>query len=249
MRRIITVQQRKGGATKTTTAAELVLALHQAGHRVLAVDMDEARALSVRLGFGAYDVPPLTSLDFLDGAALTECVTDSPAIEGVQVLQGGPGLDEVSDLSVTSLRDVLPGSSEWDVAVIDTPGDYGRGTAAAIAAADVVIVPVPAEGEALLALDRMSQWRQDVARRLRRGREEQEVWYVPTRIASGQKLDRDLLAVLADRYPGRVLSPVRRVGTVATTAFTARQPVGLYAPSDGISEDYRAALTPIIQGI
>lgn len=249
MKRVITVQQRKGGATKTTTAAELVLALDQVGHRVLAVDMDEARGLSVRLGFGAYEVPERTSLDFLDGAALSECVTDSPAIEGVQVLQGGPGLDEVSDLSVTSLRDVLPGAGEWDVAVIDTPGDYGRGTAAAIAAADVVVVPVPAEGEALLALDRMSQWRQEVARRLRRGREEQTVWYVPTKIAAHQTLDRDLLDVLAQRYPGRVTAPVRRVGTVATTAFTARRPVGLYAPTDGISEDYRAALAPIIHGI
>lgn len=249
MKRIITVQQRKGGATKTTTAAELVLALDTAGHRVLAIDTDEARGLSVRMGFGAYELPERTTMDFFDGAPLVECVTDSPAIEGAQVLQGGPGLDEVSDLSVTSFRDVLPGAEEWDVAVIDTPGDYGRGTAAAIAAADVVVVPVPAEGEALLALDRMTQWRGEVARRLRRGKSEQQVWYLPTKIAMNQTLDRDLLAVLADRYGDRVTSPVRKVGTTATAAFTLRQPVGLYAPSDGISQDYRAALAPIINGV
>lgn len=249
VKRIIAVQQRKGGATKTTTAAELVALAAEAGHRVLAVEMDEARALSVRMGFGAYDVPELTTMDFLRGRELGECVTESPTVEGVQVLQGGPGLDEVSDLAVTTLRNALPRATQWDVAVIDTPGDFGHGTAAAIAAADVVVIPVPAEGESLLVLDKMSQWRASIVRRLRRGLGEQEVWYVPNKVDRRQTLDRELIEVLESRYPGRVTLPVRKVGTSATQSFIARMPLSVYAPDDGVSADYRAALTPFIQGI
>ncbi|GMA42423.1 ParA family protein [Mobilicoccus caccae] len=90
MTRTIAIQQRKGGATKSTTAAEVTLALARAGKRVLAIDLDEARALSVRMGFGAYDVPEMTSLDLLDGAEATACTVESPAIPGVDVIQGDP---------------------------------------------------------------------------------------------------------------------------------------------------------------
>ncbi|GMA42424.1 hypothetical protein GCM10025883_44690 [Mobilicoccus caccae] len=155
----------------------------------------------------------------------------------------------MSDLAVTALRDVLPEAEEWDAAVIDTPGDYGRGTAAAIAAAEVVIVPVPAETEALLTLDRMTEWRAGVTRRLRRRMPEQVVWYVPVKVDARQTLDNDLIRVLTERYPGQVSSPVRKVGTSATSAFAARMPVGLFAPEDGITQDYRAALAPILATI
>lgn len=246
MTRTIAIQQRKGGAAKSTTAAEVVLALSRAGRKVLAIDVDEARAFSIRMGFSAYQVPEMTSREFLEGAELGECVTDSPAIEGVQVVQGGPGLDDLSDMSVTALRDVLPHERGWDVAVVDTPGDYGRGTSAAIAAAEVVIVPVPAEVESLLTLDRMTEWRAEIARRLRRRMPGQEVWYMPVKIDSRQTVDRDLIEVLTQRYPGRVTTPVRKVGTSATKATGARLPVGLYAPEDGVAVDYRAALAPIL---
>ena len=249
MKSVITVQQRKGGGTKTTTAADLVLHLARAGHRVLAVDMDSARALSQRLGWLAYDVPERTTIDFLDGEPLEACVTACELIEGVDVLQAGPGLDAVSDQSVTALRDVLPTLDQYDVAVIDTPGDYGRGTAAAVAAADTIVVPVPAEGEAVLVLDDMEDFRDGVQRRLRRGKSAQTVWYVPTKIVAQQKLARDLLTVLHERYDAQVTEPVR-AAVAAQHAFVERRPVGLHVTGeDTVAGDYARALAPIVAAV
>jgi len=58
-----TVATPKGGVGKSTTAAELVLALSQRGRKVLAIDLDQQGNLTNRLG--------LTASSEVDGTAVT----------------------------------------------------------------------------------------------------------------------------------------------------------------------------------
>ena len=68
---IITVANQKGGVSKTTTCAALACALHNAGKRVLAVDMDPQCSLSFILGA---DTNAPGVLDLLQGGSLPELV-------------------------------------------------------------------------------------------------------------------------------------------------------------------------------
>lgn len=250
MARVYVVGQRKGGAAKSTTAAELVLAAAALGLQVLAIDLDSARAFTVRLGYSLYEEHDRTAADFLAGvASLEECVMPSPAIEGVDVIQAGEELDDLSDRSVTRLRDTLGSVENYDVVVIDTPGTYGRVVRAALTAADVLVVPMPAEGEPLLLRAQMEGWIHKKVSPLRRGLPELEVWYVPVMITAHQRLDRQMLELLEQEYPGRVTSPVRKVGTVVTSSILSRLPVGLYVPNDPVAQDYRTAMAQLLAGI
>ena len=48
--RIITISNNKGGVAKTTTVVNLLYALARKGHKVLGIDLDPQRNLSIALG-------------------------------------------------------------------------------------------------------------------------------------------------------------------------------------------------------
>ncbi|WP_454921831.1 ParA family protein, partial [Actinomyces naeslundii] len=74
-----TVATPKGGVGKSTTAAELVLALSQRGRRVLAVDLDQQGNLTNRLGLTASSEVDGTTADVLAGELdLDQAATPSP---------------------------------------------------------------------------------------------------------------------------------------------------------------------------
>ena len=60
-----TVATPKGGVGKSTTAAELVLALSQRGRRVLAIDLDQQGNLTTRMGLTASSEVDGTTADVL----------------------------------------------------------------------------------------------------------------------------------------------------------------------------------------
>lgn len=110
--RIITIAQQKGGAGKTTLAAQLVAAYLKAGKRVGAIDTDPQASLSAWIGMRH------------------------------ALLGGDPKLvhaaPEAADLDTTvkTLR------KEADIVLIDSPPHAEAEARAAIRAADVVLVPM-----------------------------------------------------------------------------------------------------------
>lgn len=238
----------KGGSTKTTTAAELVVALTAAERRVLAIDLDQQGNLTTRLGVtDDTEVGDVASDVLLGSASALEAAIPAPSVPGASVLAGTHDLAELDQRPevITSLKDHLPDLvGEWDDIVIDTPPALGLVTLAALAAADVVVAAVACETEAYDQLDRLVDViEQRVAPRLHRG--QRVHWIVPTRHDSRRLLDREVVDMLEEQFPGQVTSPVREA-VAARDAYTAGQPVSIYAPGSGIAQDYAAALAPII---
>ena len=244
-----TIALSKGGSTKTTTAAELVVALTRRGRRVLAIDLDQQGNLSTRLGLtDATQVSAVAADVLLGTASVRQAAIEAPSVPGAFVLAGThdlAALDQRPEV-ITSLRDYLPELvDDFDDFVIDTPPALGVVTLAALAAADHIVASVACETEAYDQLDRLRDViAARVAPRLRR--DAAIGWIVPTRHDGRRLLDREVVQQLNTHFGGIVTSPVREA-VAARDAYTAGLPVSLYAPGSGIATDYTAALTPIIQ--
>ncbi len=238
----------KGGSGKTTTAADLVAALAALGRRVLAIDLDQQGNLTRRLGVTDDTEIDAVAADVLTGdASAPEAAIPSPSVPGASVLVGTHDLADLDQRPeiITSLRDHLPEFAElWDDVVIDTPPAMGLVTLAALAAADVVIAPVECATEAYDQLGRLNEViDRRIAPRLRPG--QQLHWIVPTKYRHRRLIDREVVELLTEQFPGRVTSPVREAVAVKD-AYTDGKPVSVYAPGSPIAEDYADALATII---
>lgn len=237
----------KGGSTKTTTAAELVAALAGAGRRVLAIDLDQQGNFTTRLGVTDDTEVDAVASDVLTGASAITAAVPAPSVPGAHVLAGTHDLADLDTRPevITGIRDHLPDLvGEWDDVVIDTPPALGLVTLAGLAAADVVVVSVTCQTEAYDQLRRLVDViNSRVAPRLKPG--QQVHWIVPTRYDKRRLLDRDVLAMLEEDYPGKVTTPIREA-VAAGDAYTAGMPASLYAPESGLAHDYAAALGQVL---
>ena len=243
-----TVAIGKGGSGKTATAAELVASLTRHGRRVLVVDLDQQANITVRMGLTKGSGAQFDAYDVLTRAAeLHTAAVPSPSVPGAHVIIGADALVGVGSShpeSVTVLRDDIPGLTEWDDVVIDTPPDLGIPTLTGLAAADVVIAAVETKTESYEQMRKLDQLvTERISRGLRRGQEVH--WIVPCLYDKRRLLDQEVVEALQKGWPGKVTHPVRQAAAVAD-AYTARLPVSMFAGSSKVAADYAEALGPVI---
>ena len=145
--RTLAVTSGKGGVGKTLVTVNLGLALAQAGHRVVLVDLD--------LGLANIDV--LTDLrsrhnlyHVLSGRkSLREIIVPGPG--GMLVVPGASGISQLADLADARRRDLIARLADLedlaDYILIDTAAGIGRNVIGFAQAADEVVVvatPEPA---------------------------------------------------------------------------------------------------------
>ena len=160
--RILAVANQKGGVGKTTTAINVCTGLAQAGKTCLLIDLDPQGNASTGLGISGQD-RGTTIYDVLsESATMSQAIQDT-SVSGLALCPSAmelSGLDaELMDESdrVFRLRGALqdflkPG--EFDLVVIDCPPSLSLLTVNALAAADMVIVPLQCE---FFALEGLSQ--------------------------------------------------------------------------------------------
>lgn len=149
MRTIALVNQ-KGGVAKTTSVASLGAALHEAGQRVLLVDLDPQGSLTFSLGVDPEDLVETIAEVLVGSIPVADALVQTE--EGMHLLPSSIGLTRVEESLVSRTgREQRLGaalekvSSDYDWVLVDCPPTLGVLTVGALVAASDVIIPLQAE--------------------------------------------------------------------------------------------------------
>ncbi len=163
MSRIIAVANVKGGVGKTTVTANLSAALAERGRKVLTIDLDPQASLTLSLGF-CPDDQAKTIGDALDSHAAP---IDSLIVQTSEHFDLVPAKHDLraverelenGHIRIFALRNALePIRKRYDFVLLDCPANAGILTGNALASADELIIPFPADHLALQALHWFTQ--------------------------------------------------------------------------------------------
>jgi chromosome partitioning protein len=148
MPRIIVVANQKGGVGKTTTVANLGVALSKLGHQVLIIDLDPQGALTVSFGFDPYTIKPsiydvLMANDFpLDGVLQTIQPSVCLAPANTELIATEYRLLKEPDRTFRLKNSIARSARSIDYILIDTPPSLGLLTINALVCAHELLIPV-----------------------------------------------------------------------------------------------------------
>ena len=167
MARVYAIASAKGGVGKTTTTANLGVALAAAGHRVAVVDADVGMPnLGRALGL-PNDPDDPTVHDVLAGeAAPLEAVFEGP--HGLGVVPGSTSLDAYASADPRELRGVLDTLADdgYDLVLVDTGAGLSHDTVLPLGLADAVLLVSTPSPDALGDTDRTRQLADRVGARI-----------------------------------------------------------------------------------
>jgi chromosome partitioning protein len=240
----------KGGVGKTSTAANLAVALAARGGRVLAVDADPQDSLG-----RAFGVVAKSREDSLAGLlespdADPRGVVRSDVAPGLDLLPAHPSLDQVGVMLasqggiVTGIRRVLrPLLADYDHVVLDTHGDLGNLTLSAVCAADAVLTVFTSDPGSALGAARVTAFLEQ--HRRFENTTAQLVGVACSLWDKEGKAAREVLGALEGTelplLPTRI--PVSRRVPSSTLA---KRPVVLSNPTSAVAEAYTALAADVL---
>jgi chromosome partitioning protein len=245
--RTIAIINQKGGCGKTTTAINLAAMLARAGRRCLLVDMDPQSHCAAGLGVPesriewdigdamlAVGQRPLDLPRMLWRVARNlDLVPSRMKLAGLEASRGG--LAELLDREKRLALVLQALRHDYDVACIDCPPTIGLLTYNALAAADVVLVPVET---GFFSLQGASKQVNTVKALVRRLGVQTPIWLLPTIHEHDNGVAADLLREMHRRFKDRMAPVVirRDVGLREAAAFG--QPIADYKPDSDGARDY-----------
>ncbi len=255
----LAIMNQKGGVAKTVTTLNLASILaHDHGRRVLVIDADSQGNASAFLGGNGGDrslakllrIPKIERTGFSLKFAADLQIGSTP-LENVDLL---PADDSLMDLDLSAarsddvytlcLRDLLEigGLGEYDHILIDCPPAFNAAAAAALLAADAVLIPVKLDAFSLAG---MANLMRQIANMQRLNPRLAILGVLPT---LWRRSDDALMAVAQLKDAGlRVFEPIRYSPTVDRMTFLQR-PLIEMSPRSGALHDYRTFAKALLKG-
>ncbi len=228
MRTIAFVNQ-KGGTGKTTSAVSVAAILAELGHPTLLLDLDPQGGASAHLDT---ETDPGIA-EVLAGDPWAPSIHASTT-EGLDVAPGSPALAsvEAEGLAPMVLRDRLRKltPAHYEFAVLDTAPHLGMLVVAALAAAELAIVPMECRPLAYRGLAGTLEVIEAVHADHNRMLTASKVLLLPTRLDRRTRIAPAVFDVLVQEYGRRVL-PAIPENVALSTASAYRQPITKHARS------------------
>ena len=243
---IIAVANQKGGVAKTTSTICLggLLREHQP---CLVIDLDPQGNLTTGLGIEVND-DQLSCYDVITEQALVSnaIVTTKSGLNllpaDITLAKGETEiLTKVGNFYILKER-LEPIQSQFACILIDCPPSLGLLTVNALAAADVVLIPVQCQFFALKGLASLLETIGSVQKRLNRNL--QILGVLPT-MAENTVMTRDVLTSLQKRLPSTtIFDPVPK-SIKFSESNLAGEPIHLYANENKLIQPYKAIANEI----
>ena len=231
----------KGGTGKTVTALSLAAGLANDGHRCLLVDLDPQAHSTIGIGL---DVFELTLKDFFErhpGLPLRDVIQTTPANPNLNIApsdlrlawtaEGLSGRPKKEELLKRSLREV---ETEYDWIVIDTPPSLGVLTQNAVVAADLLLIPAPAEARAANAIADLLELVQVL-----KGDGFDGYWILRTQVDPRKSRTNHAVLAALEPWQSRILKTMIPQSEPLNQAQMARQDIFRFAPESTGATAYR----------
>lgn len=234
----------KGGVGKTVTSINLA-AILAAEHRKRVLLIDADSQCNTSEFFGA--LPAMDTLyDVLKGRQYWQAYDT-----GIGQLSLLPASDDLMDLDLASLKGgkvsvgalaALKKDAEWDHVLIDCPPAFSAASAAALLAADDVIIPIKLDA---FSLRGMANLMKQIANMKKLNPKLKVAGVLPTMYYTSKHMIEAMDILRQSKLP--VFEPIRRSPKVDDMTF-AQEPLCIYSPRSAAGTDYRRFANEFLGG-
>lgn len=242
--KIITITNRKGGTAKSETARALGNGLTLKGYKVLFIDLDAQKNLSIVTGAG-------TSKPTIYNLLLGECKTK----DAIQTTPQGDIIAAATLLysadrtikSVYALKEIVKGLA-YDYIIIDTPPNYSKLTITAMCVSDGLIIPTQADIYSLTALKEMKEEVENA----REHNKALKVYGVCITRYANNRICRDMAAALktvAEMCDTKLYNTFIRENVAIKESAAMGKSIYQYAPRSNGAKDYMALTEEVLKDL
>jgi chromosome partitioning protein len=234
---VISLLNHKGGVGKTTSAINIGAGLVELGKKVLLIDLDPQANLTLSLGMPRH---PQSIYEAIRGEAP---LVPYPAKERLDVVistldLSGAEMELINEAGREYLlRELIePVRSEYDFVIIDCPPSLALLTLNALAASDLVYIPLQTQFLAMQGLAKIKQVIDKV--RLRLNKNLRIGGVVATMYDSRKVLNRDVVETIEKYFDDLVFKTKIRDNVALAEAPAQRKDIFAYNSSSPGAEDY-----------
>jgi chromosome partitioning protein len=242
---VIAVVNQKGGATKSSVAANLAAELAARDRSVIAIDLDPQNTLTTWtlgpvsrlrgtaevLGFGG-EIAGIAQL--LIESPQFECHVLAASFDSLRAAENLLAGDASRQLALAQAISELP--VQPDYIILDCPPNLGPLTMAGLFASTSILVPFDSSPQALHGFVELDA----ALTRARKMAPFEILGAVLSRFEARTQQSQGVLAALKTRTDYPLYLTIREATSVGNSFFAAA-PIRRFAPESGVHQDYRAA--------
>ena len=246
---VIAFANQKGGVAKTTTTLNLGVALHEKGHRVLAVDLDPQGNLTMSQGWNPDEIERSMFDVLVHKLPITEIVRTREldvAVSSIDLAGAELALASMIGRERALEKALAPVRETYDYILIDTPPSLGLLTINALVAANGVIVPVQCEYLSLRGLVQLENTLAMIRENLNPAVEIQGI--LPTMFDKRLLHSREAVEILRENFGDLVLNTKIRKTIRYAEAPVKGQSVLAYDPTGEAASMYRDLAKEVLNG-